>query len=41
MDDRRWDFKRRIYVRVHRELILLAKRAMHVPGDDGFQTYTW
>jgi hypothetical protein len=35
MDNRRWNIRSRIYVWVHRELVLLAKRAMHVPGGDG------
>jgi hypothetical protein len=35
MDDRRWNFRSRIDVRILMVLILLGKRAMHVPGDDG------
>jgi hypothetical protein len=35
MDYRRWNFRPRIYVQVHQELVLLAERAMHVPGHDG------
>jgi hypothetical protein len=35
MDDRHWKFRPRIYVRLHWELVLLAKRATHMSGYDG------
>jgi hypothetical protein len=35
MDNRRWNVRPHIDVRVLRELILLVERAMHVPDDDG------